>query len=63
MKKHRHLFHCKNDENMAIPEIVPDDEPNTDEDDTSTQEILLENVAVPEYHPECCRKSHEAEKH
>lgn len=57
MKKLRHRFHYKKDENIAVPEIVPDDDTNTDEDDSSNQEFLLENVAVPEYHPECCRKS------
>lgn len=63
MKKLRHRFHYKNDENVAVPEIIPDDEATIDEDDTSDQEILLENVAVPEYHPACCRKSRESGNH
>ena len=51
--KEKHRFHLRDNENLAIPEIQVDDDTseNLEEDDVSDNEFILENVAIPEYHP------------
>lgn len=59
MKK-KHHFHIRNNEHLAIPEIMSekDTEKNIEIDDVSDHEFIIENVALPEYHPRKHHKKH-----
>ncbi len=56
----KHRFHLRDNETLAIPEIQADDEAteNLDEDDVFDNEFIMENVAIPEYHPKRKQQDH-----
>lgn len=56
----KHRFHLRDNETLAIPEIQADDETSEklDEDDVFDNEFIMENVAIPEYHPKRKQQDH-----